>query len=105
MPAPVPGHGYPCWVLEHRGHELVFASPEEMAHVAAVLAQRVLPQSRTLGLPLKAVNSHWLSRLHASFKPWTVRQQVVKRLRLALAATGFSETPQPEARSQAGSPD
>jgi len=26
------------------------------------------------------VNSHWLSRLHSSFKSWKVRQELVKRL-------------------------
>lgn len=105
MPPLIPGKGYPRWVLEHRGRELVFASPQEIAHVADVLSQRVLPQSRALGQPLKAVNSHWLSRLHASFKSWRVREQVVKRLRETLAELGVSGTPPPAAASPARSPD
>lgn len=63
FPPPVPGKGYPAWALTHRGHELCFASPEEMAHVAEVLGQRVLPKPRILGAEQAAVNSHWLSRM------------------------------------------
>ncbi len=80
LPPPVPGRGFPLWVVEHRGRVLHFASPEEMAHAVDVLSRRVLPSPRELGQPYLAVNSHWLSRLHASFKPWKVRQELVKRL-------------------------
>lgn len=80
MPHPEPGKGYPCWVIEHRGRELLFASREEMAHVADILGRRILPTSRDLGRDVQAVNSHWLSRLHTSFKPWKVRQEVVRLL-------------------------
>jgi hypothetical protein len=57
------------------------ASPEEIAHVIDVLSRKILPGSRELGQPYLAVNSHWLSRLHASFKPWKVRQELLKSLR------------------------
>lgn len=83
MPPAVPGKGYPVWVLEHRGRELVFASPEEIAHVVDILGRRILPVTRELGKPHRAVNSHWLSRLHTSFKPWKVRQEVVRELKKA----------------------
>lgn len=83
MPGPVPGKGYPVWIIEHRGRELYFASPEEIAHVIDILSRKILPTSRELGQPHLAVNSHWLSRLHASFKPWKVRQALVKRLQQA----------------------
>jgi len=85
MPGPVHGKGWPCWVIEHKGRELVFASPEEIAHVIDVLERKVLPRPRVLGQAYRAVNSHWLSRLHASFKPWSVRQELVKKLREAAA--------------------
>jgi hypothetical protein len=81
FPAPVPGRGYPLWTLTHRGHELYFASPEEMAHVAEVLGQRVLPKPRVLGAEQAAVNSHWLARMDKAWLSWKVRQEVVKRLR------------------------
>lgn len=83
MPPPVHGKGYPIWIVEHRGRELVFASPQEIEHVADILGRRILLTSRELGQPYLAVNSHWLSRLHASFKPWKVRQELVKRLKQA----------------------
>lgn len=84
FPAPVPGKGYPLWTLEHRGHELYFASPEEMAHVAAVLGQRVLPKPRVLGAEQSAVNSHWLSRMDKAWLSWKVRQEIVRKLTEAL---------------------
>ena len=80
-PRPVHGKGYPVWFIDHRGRSLVFASPEEIAHVIDVLSRKILPSSRELGQPYLAVKSHWLSRLHASFKPWKVRQELLKRLR------------------------
>lgn len=85
FPAPVPGKGYPLWTLEHRGHELYFASPEEIAHVAAVLGQRVLPKPRVLGAEQSAVNSHWLSRMDKAWLSWKVRQEIVRKLTEALA--------------------
>lgn len=84
FPPRVPGKGYPVWILSHRGRELVFASPEEMAHVADVLGQKVLPRPWKLVGGARAFgmyNRHWLSRLHKSWTPWGVRQEVVKRLR------------------------
>lgn len=82
-PRPVHGKGYPVWFIDHRGRSLVFSSPEEIAHAIDVLGRKVLPASRELGRPYLAVNTHWLSRLHASFKPWKVRQELVKRLKQA----------------------
>jgi len=80
LPKPVHGKGYPVWFVDHRGRTLVFASPEEIEHVIDVLSRKILPSPRELGQAYLAVNSHWLSRLHASFKPWKVRQELVKRL-------------------------
>jgi hypothetical protein len=81
MPSPVHGKGYPVWFIDHRGRSLVFASPQEIEHVIDILSRKILPSPRELGQPYLAVNSHWLSRLHTSFKPWKVRQELVKRLR------------------------
>ena len=80
MPHAIPGKGWPVWVIEHRGRELLFASPEEIDHAIDILGRKILPTTRDLGQPWRAVNSHWLSRLHSSFKPWKVRQELVKRL-------------------------
>ena len=67
-------------MIEHRGRSLFSSSPEEIAHVIDILGRKILPTSRELGQPYLAVNSHWLSRLHTSFKPWKVRPEMVKRL-------------------------
>ena len=86
FPGRVAGKGYPVWTLSHRGRELVFASPVEMAHVAGVLRQRVLPRPWQLGgADYGQANQHWLSRLHKSWTPWAVRQEMVKALEGALA--------------------
>lgn len=86
MPKPTLGKGWPVWIIEHRGRELVFASPEEVEHAIDVLSRKILPRPRELGKAHMAVNSHWLSRLHSSFKPWKVRQELVKRLKQAGSA-------------------
>lgn len=88
FPAAEPGKGWPIWILEHRGHELYFASPEEMAHVAGVLGQKILPDPRVLGVEFSAVNSHWLSRMDKAWLSWKVRQEVVRRLSAALSQCG-----------------
>ena len=88
FPPPVAGKGHPFWTLEHRGHELYFASPEEMAHVADVLGARVMKRPRELGLEQSAVNSHWLSRMDKAWLSWKVRQEIVRKLRGELARLG-----------------
>lgn len=86
MPKQTLGKGWPAWVIEHRGRELVFASPQEIEHAIDILSRKILPVTRDLGMPHRAVNSHWLSRLHSSFKPWKVRQELVKQLKQAPVA-------------------
>ncbi|MEM5516110.1 hypothetical protein WNY37_04065 [Henriciella sp. AS95] len=81
MPPKEMGKGWPVWILEHQGRELRFASPEEMAHVAEVLGQKVLPRPWQVTDGLGQANSHWLSRLHTSWRPWKVREKVVAVLR------------------------
>ena len=80
FPPPEPGLGWPIWILEHRGHELFFASPLEMAHVAGILGKKILPDPRVLGAEYSAVNSHWLSRMDKAWLSWKVRQEVVRML-------------------------
>ena len=72
-------------MITHRGHELYFASPEEMAHVADVLGARVMKRPRELGLEQSAVNAHWLSRMDKAWLSWKVRQEIVGKLRGELA--------------------
>jgi hypothetical protein len=86
LPPPAPGKGYPVWTLQHRNRTLYFVSPEELTHAIDILGRKILPVTRDLGKPHRAVNSHWLSRLHRTFKPWRVREEMVKRLKKALEA-------------------
>ena len=81
FPPRVAGNGHPFWTLERRGHELYFASPEEMAHVADVLGARVMKRPREQGLEQSAVNSHWLSRMDKASLSWKVRHEIVRKLR------------------------
>jgi hypothetical protein len=62
---------------------LVFVSPAEIVHAIDLLGRKILPVTRDLGMPNRAVNSHWLSRLYRIFKPWKVWQDMAKRLRAA----------------------
>lgn len=75
--------GYPVWVVEHRGRTIYFVSRQEIDHAIDILGRKILPMTRDLGKPHRAVNSHWLSRLHSSWKPWKVRFELVKRLKAA----------------------
>jgi hypothetical protein len=88
LPNPVHGKGYPVWFLDHRGRTIYFVSRHEIAHAIDILGRKILPVTRDLGKPHRAVNSHWLSRLHSSWKPWKVRQEAVKRLKRAMASGG-----------------
>lgn len=90
FPSQVLGKGWPLWILEHRGHELFFASHEEMKHVMSVLGQKVLPDPRALGAEFGAVNSHWLSRMDKAWLSWKVRQEIVARLAAALSKSRLS---------------
>jgi hypothetical protein len=86
LPHPVHGKGYPVWFVEHRGRTIHFVSPQEIAHAIDILGRKILPVTRDLGKPHRAVNSHWLSRLHSSWKPWKVRQELVRRLKAAMTS-------------------
>ncbi len=84
MPRKILGKGWPVWILHHRGREMIFASPEEIQHAISILSQKILPRARDLGRLHGAVNAHWLSRLHRSWMPWRVREQLVVKLSAAL---------------------
>jgi hypothetical protein len=83
MPRAVPGRGWPIYILEHRGRQLFFASPEEIDHVVEVLGQKHLPTTRTLaeqaGWP-HFQHEHWLAKLSKFWKPWKIREKLVHAL-------------------------
>ena len=76
MPPNEMGKGYPVWTLTHRGRELYFASPLEMAHVAEVMGRSILPRPwQVLGRGGYAAG-HWLAKLHKSWKTAKVREKL-----------------------------
>ena len=83
MPNKVVVKGYPKWTLEHRGHELYFASLEEIAHVRDVMGQKLLATSRDLSSGSGLLNQHWRSRLNRIWLPWKTRQKMAKVLETA----------------------
>ncbi len=52
MPGTIHGKGYPVWFIDHRGRSLVFASPEEIAHVIDILGRKILPLRAILVNPI-----------------------------------------------------
>ena len=89
LPNLVDGKGYPVWFVEHRGRMIYLVSPEEIAHAIDILGRKILPRARDLGRAYLAVNSHWLSRLHSTWKPWKARQELVRLLKLAAASSAL----------------
>ena len=86
---------FPVWTLEHRAHQLYFASLEETAHVAGVLGQRLMTRPRELGPGQSAAHSRWLSGADKASLSWKSRHKIVSKLTDELA--------KPERRSNAGS--
>ena len=89
----IPHHGYVLLRVEYGPHELVFSSPEQLAHFIEVMATKPLPTSRALSARLGTgarPNGHWLSRLPADLKPPAARSQLVRHLKAvyAMAVTG-----------------
>ncbi|WP_221074533.1 hypothetical protein [Agarivorans aestuarii] len=86
LPKPVRGLGYPCCYVEFNGFEFRFCSVAELKEAIRVLSLKNLPTTHQLSAGrIKGPNSHWLSRLPASVKPWRYRQKAVKYLMEALA--------------------
>jgi hypothetical protein len=83
MPKPVPSLGWPIYILEHRGQQLVFASVEEIDHAIEVLKNKALPTTRRLAQQAgygEFQHGHWLSKLSKAWKPWKVRKELVETL-------------------------
>jgi hypothetical protein len=80
LPRPIPGKGYPLLIVNALGCELRFASVAEVEHFLAIIRQKNLPTSRQLSSHRSGnhgPNSHWLSRLPSSLKPWSKRQRII----------------------------
>ena len=85
-PKPVPGQGYPRYLVEFDGTQFDFASVAEIQECVAVLKRRVLPTTTELSRHSRAgPNTHWLSRLPADAKPWRYRTRLLPYLENILA--------------------
>ena len=87
-PGPVPGRGFPLFIVEFDGAVLSFASLAELRVCLDTLSRRVLPSN--LRLTQKrgggyGPSNHWLNRLPLRAMTWPYRQRVVKYLKASLA--------------------
>ena len=83
LPAP-DGEGlYPLYVVEHQGHEVLFASTRELAHAIEVLGADQLPPAQELaaaaGAPERAY-MHWLTTFPSRLKADDERREFVALL-------------------------
>lgn len=87
-PRPVPGRGFPVFIVEFDRALLRFSSLAELRVCLHTLSQRVLPSN--LRLTRKrgtgyGPSNHWLNRLPLRAMTWPYRQKVVKYLKASLA--------------------
>lgn len=87
-PRPVPGRGFPFFVVEFDGAVLCFASLAELRVCLDTLGRRVLPSNLRLTRARGGgygPSNHWLNRLPLRAMTWPYRQRVVKYLEACLA--------------------
>ncbi len=87
IPRGIPGKGFPLLLVHVLGVELEFASIPEVEHMLVVFRQKNMPTSRQLSrqrADSHGPNSHRLSRLPASIKPWSKRARIIPVLEDAL---------------------
>jgi hypothetical protein len=86
LPGPVPGRGYPRYLVEVDGFTFVFASLAELDTCLEVLGQRMLPSTeRETIVRHVGPGFHWLNKLPGSVKSWRYREEALKTLRQARA--------------------
>ncbi|MES2569101.1 MAG: hypothetical protein V4710_03485 [Verrucomicrobiota bacterium] len=82
-PRPVPGRGWPLFLVDLDGFTFRFASLAELEVCIQTLSSKVLPTTRRLSAQRGAnvgPNSHWLSRLPKGTKSWRYRQKAIRYL-------------------------
>jgi len=87
-PSPVPGRGFPIFVIEFDRAVLQFSSPAELRVCIHTLSQRVLPSNLLLTRKRGSgygPSNHGLNRLPLRAMTWPYRQKVVKYLKASLA--------------------
>ena len=89
---PEDAEGFPHYVVEHLGHEVWFASVDEVDHAIATLTREPLPSGAELAAEAGAPERgymHWVETLPARLKAHDERLrfvQLVRDLREKLAA-------------------
>ena len=75
--------GFPLYIIEHQGHETLFASTDELRHAIDVLGRDRLPSPEELaadaGVPDRAY-MHWVATFPARLKAENERQAFVALL-------------------------
>ncbi len=86
-PQPIPGKGFPVFIIEYDRAVLQFSSLAELRVCLHTLSQRVLPSNLTLTRKRGGYgpSNHWLNRLPLRAMTWPYRQKVVKYLKASLA--------------------
>ncbi len=94
-PSPLPGRGYPMFVITVERFPFAFASLHELDEAIRVLEAPVLQIVEPAGRPNKqlpvqrkldphgAKTKHWTSRLPKSMQSWAKRRKIVFELRQA----------------------
>ncbi len=80
LPKPVPGRGFPVFLIEYDGAVLWFASLDQLRVCIDTLSQRVLPSNLRLTRRRGSgygPSNHWLNRLPLRAMTWPYRQKVV----------------------------
>ena len=88
IPKPVPGKGWPVFLVEIDRFTFRFASMTEIDACLEILSRKVMPTTRRLSAlhgTQAGPNSHWLSRLPKGTKSWRYRQEAVRYLQKARA--------------------
>ncbi|MEM7309291.1 MAG: hypothetical protein AAF682_21585 [Planctomycetota bacterium] len=88
--------GWPLYIAEHLGHEVWFASPEELEHAIEVLQREVLPSPEQLAAEAGHADRaymHWIATFPARLKAGDERRRFVgllEDLRAKIADSGAS---------------
>jgi hypothetical protein len=79
FPPPIPGKGYPYYLIEVDGFTFAFASIEEIDHCMTTLRQRHLPDTtRETEERGTGPGSHWLNKLPRKVRTWKYREKAIR---------------------------
>lgn len=83
-PPPVPGRGYPYFLVEVDGFTFEFASLHELDACVRTLSQKMLPSTdRETTARRTGPSRHWMNRMPGWTHPWRYRAKAIKVLQEA----------------------